>query len=354
MLRIAARNHLRATIVAAMTAVLFSTIIALPAGAAGKGGGRPRSKDTVAPSVSIASPAPGATVSGAITVSGSASDNGSVGTVNVAVDSSTPQPATGTSSWSALIDTAGLADGTHVITARAVDAAGNAGTASVTVSVANAPAPSPSPSSEPSPSPSPSPSPTAGASPPPDPGVLVTPEGVVINVDTASSWTALQVYDLLKANALDLAKIGPSLSVFVQDTQNSGVTTGSGCCVNGRYDSFTAYMFLDARPDKTFTIQPDATVAHEYGHVWTLYHLYMSQNGDWSSYLAARGLSADSRLDSTYAWMRTEIIADDYRLLFGSATAISQRPRHLNPYIADPRDVPGLRDFFLTWWGVPH
>ena len=49
--------------------------------------------------------------------------------------------------------------------------------------------------------------------------------------------------------------------------------------------------------------------------MWTLYHLYLSRQGDWSSYLSARGLEGDSRLDTSYAWSRTEIIADTMLML---------------------------------------
>ena len=44
------------------------------------------------------------------------------------------------------------------------------------------------------------------------------------------------------------------------------------------------------------------------------------------------------------------MIAEDYRLLFSSPTALAQWPNPMNSKITDPRDVPGLRDFFLSVW----
>jgi hypothetical protein len=101
-----------------------------------------------------------------------------------------------------------------------------------------------------------------------------------------------------------------------------------------------------------FLQRPDDVIAHEYGAVWGLYHLYISHGGDWTAYLSARGILGDPRLDSTFSWSRNEMIADDYRLLFGSPAAQSQAA-YLNPDIPDPRTVSGLRDFFLGVWALP-
>jgi hypothetical protein len=181
---------------------------------------------------------------------------------------------------------------------------------------------------------------------------MVTPEGTVIDVTTAGSWTAQHVYDLLKQNALpgDFAAIAPKLTIKVQDTYPSQTST-SVSTVDGRYQNFAAIMYLQGG-SSTFSSQPDAVVGHEYGHVWTLYHLYLSQQGAWASYLDARGLTGNASLDSSYAWTRQEIIADDYRLLFGSAAAISERPTHLNSSIPDPRNVAGLSSFLTSSWAV--
>ena len=292
--------------------------------------------DTTAPSVSISSPTAGATVGGTISVAGASSDGSGVAKVEVKVDSGSFNTASGTTSWTSSLDTTAYADGSHTITARAVDPSGNATTTSVTVTFANT-------STGPSPSPSPTSSPSSN--------YMVTPEGTIIEVNSAGSWTAEQIYQMLKENGLD-STIGPTLKVKVQDTTASQVVT-SASMSGGRYTSFKATMYLKG-VSSSFASRPNSTLSHEYGHVWSLYHLYMSQNGDWTSYLEARGILNDPRLDSTYNWSRHEIIADDYRLLFGSALAISERPTHLNSDLPDPRDVPGLRTFLQSYWTTYH
>ena len=64
----------------------------------------------------------------------------------------------------------------------------------------------------------------------------------------------------------------------------------------------------------------------------------------------SRGLLGDSRLDTSYGWSIGEIAADDYRLLFGSAEAVAQRPAHMNRELAHPDEVNGLRDYLLGPW----
>ena len=85
-------------------------------------------------SVSISSPAAGATVSGTITVSGAASARSKV---ELQVDSGAYQLASGTSSWSKSINTASYANGSHTLTARATNSAGTQVWASRTVTISN-------------------------------------------------------------------------------------------------------------------------------------------------------------------------------------------------------------------------
>jgi Bacterial Ig domain len=98
----------------------------------GGGGG-----DTTAPTASITAPTSGSTVSGTTTISANAADNVGVTRVDfyagsslVGSDSSAPYSV----SW----NTTGVANGSHSLTARAFDAAGNVGTSSaVSVTVSN-------------------------------------------------------------------------------------------------------------------------------------------------------------------------------------------------------------------------
>ena len=121
---------------------------------------------------------------------------------------------------------------------------------------------------------------------------------------------------------------------------------------NGVYTSFRATIYLKAVAGTVFPARPDDVVAHEYGCVWALYHLYMSHHGDWSLWLQARGILGDPRVDSTFSWSKNEMLADDYRMLFGSPAAQSEAA-YINPDVPDPRNVPGLRDFFLSVWATP-
>ncbi|HEX5297053.1 MAG TPA: alkaline phosphatase family protein [Streptosporangiaceae bacterium] len=101
------------------------------------------------PSVSITQPASGSTVSGTATVAGTAAAQGgaSISQVQVSVDNGTPQTATGTTSWSAGIDTTSLASGTHTITATVTDSNNLSATASITVNVSNGATACPAPPS---------------------------------------------------------------------------------------------------------------------------------------------------------------------------------------------------------------
>jgi hypothetical protein len=93
--------------------------------------------DTTPPAVSITAPANGATVSGAITVTASASDN--IGVVGVRFFLDGALAADDTSApYAVPWDTTGASHGSHTLTAIARDAAGNTGTsAPITVTVAN-------------------------------------------------------------------------------------------------------------------------------------------------------------------------------------------------------------------------
>jgi hypothetical protein len=94
--------------------------------------------DTTAPSVSVTAPTNGATVSGTVTVTASASDNVGVAGVQFLLDGVNLGAEDTASPYSVSWDTAAASNGTHTLTARARDAAGNATTsAAVTVTVNN-------------------------------------------------------------------------------------------------------------------------------------------------------------------------------------------------------------------------
>jgi hypothetical protein len=172
---------------------------------------------------------------------------------------------------------------------------------------------------------------------------------VTIIIESAGGWTVDQIYRLLMENALDLDVVGPTLTINVQDKDLSSTAAGVAGGP-GAYYNFSATVHLKG-VDSSFADKPDAILAHEFGHAWSLYHLYMTQQGDWSEWLEFRGIAADPRLDSTYPWSKTEMIAEDYRLLFSSPASLAQWPGQMNSDIPDARDVPGLAGFLENTWG---
>ena len=96
--------------------------------------------ESIPPTVALDSPADGSTVSGIVSVTGTAADNGAVAKVEVSIDDGGWNLAAGTTNWSFARNTQSLVNGTHTISARATDGSGNLSTiSSVTVRVINVP-----------------------------------------------------------------------------------------------------------------------------------------------------------------------------------------------------------------------
>ena len=178
-------------------------------------------------------------------------------------------------------------------------------------------------------------------------------------MSSAGSWTIAKVYQLMldaSAGPGDFARVAPMVDVQVQDTYASQTAT-SAVGGNGSYSYYHATIYLKG-VSSGFVSAPEATATHEYGHAWNLMHLYLDHGGDWSGFTTKRWSSADgsvtlaqdSRLNSSYSWDENEIMADDYRLLFGNSLAVSEWPNHLNTTIVDPRNQPGLKTWFQGTW----
>src|SRR5881296_3682162 len=90
------------------------------------------------PTVSISSPANGATVSGTTTVSGVASDGLTITSVQVSVDGGAFANASGTTNWSFSLNTNSLSNGPHTLSAKVNDSTGSATSPLVNFSVNNA------------------------------------------------------------------------------------------------------------------------------------------------------------------------------------------------------------------------
>ena len=94
--------------------------------------------DNVPPTVSMTAPANGATVSGSITLSATASDNLAVAGVQFLVDGTNTGAEDTTSPYSISFNTSTLTNGSHSFSARARDTAGNTTTSTtITVTVSN-------------------------------------------------------------------------------------------------------------------------------------------------------------------------------------------------------------------------
>jgi hypothetical protein len=98
----------------------------------------PSTTDTTPPTTSVTAPANGATVSGTVTVSASASDNVGVTQMQLFIDGTLVASNTNATALSFSWSTASVTNGSHTIVSKAFDAAGNVGTsATVTVTVSN-------------------------------------------------------------------------------------------------------------------------------------------------------------------------------------------------------------------------
>jgi hypothetical protein len=104
--------------------------------------------DTIQPNISIINPTEGSTVSGTVPVAVDATDNLGVTKVEYTQGGSLVGTST-TPPFNIDWDTSGLENILYVLTAKAYDAAGNAGSASVNVNVYNAPPPPPADTSSP-------------------------------------------------------------------------------------------------------------------------------------------------------------------------------------------------------------
>jgi len=161
--------------------------------------------------------------------------------------------------------------------------------------------------------------------------------GVVINSydDVVSAQDIYNRYQGLSLTGPEAPK-----TTIRFDISSTGSTTASASKSGSIYDSYSATSNLSYLG----WLDKNGELSHEYGHAWSLYHAYISQQDPtMASYIQARGLSGDSRLNTSYAWSVREIIAEDYRQLFGVSD--EQAITQLNRDIPLAKDVPGLKDF---------
>jgi len=154
--------------------------------------------------------------------------------------------------------------------------------------------------------------------------------------------TAQQLYNDLVGGYLIGAEAADVTVRF--DLGSTSVTNSSVQGTPGNYSGYAAvsYVAYDSWLD-----QGDATLFHEYGHAWSMYFAYLvQQDASWSGYLHARGLASDPRVGTSYEWDPREMIAEDYRQLFGSGNA--QAAAQMNPDIPSAASVAGLQNYLST------
>jgi hypothetical protein len=81
--------------------------------------------DVTPPTISLVTPSANATISGNLSVSGTAGDNVSVQKVEVELDNSPWVAASGTTIWNLSLNSSNFLNGPHVVSARSADASGN-------------------------------------------------------------------------------------------------------------------------------------------------------------------------------------------------------------------------------------
>jgi hypothetical protein len=110
------------------------------------------------------------------------------------------------------------------------------------------------------------------------------------------------------------------------------------------YSGYTATMYVTY---DTWIMSGDETLVHEYGHAWSKYHADITQQDpSFASYLQARGLTGNPNLGTNWMWEPSELIAEDYRQLFGTPNAASYP--QANTDLPPAASVPGLRSFLQS------
>jgi hypothetical protein len=206
-------------------------------------------------------------------------------------------------------------------------------------------------------------SPAGSSAPQPEPepslgGVAVgwhatrTYEGTTIVVSDGP-WSAPQIHEILMQNGLDPV-LGAHMTVRVETAYPPTRITWSGGSdrASGRVMRYPT-LWLDAWPGSEFSRSPDRTIAHLLGRLWVESYVRPVAGYFWPRYIKLRGLEGNALLDSARRWNREEILAEDYRLLFGSRAAIAQLPRPENGAVGDPRSIAGLRELLHATMAAP-
>lgn len=172
------------------------------------------------------------------------------------------------------------------------------------------------------------------------------PDGLRVESYT-DALAATDVLAVLDAGSLRGGEAASTTVQFGLDGTDYATTSVDG--VPGRYSGFRATV---RSAYVSYLDHPGALLFHEYGHAWARYHdTIVQQDGTYARYLEARGLTGDPRLGTGHAWAPEELIAEDFRQLFGSPTAAAQ-PQE-NRDIPPASQVAGLEPFLRSTYTVP-
>ena len=169
----------------------------------------------------------------------------------------------------------------------------------------------------------------------------------IVVLNTTNGITETQVREwFTKAGHEELTGLA---KVTIVNNGLSMASVGGGC-----YPDFSACWAYPANiqlEDDLLLSVPTYLVAHEYGHVWSNYFKWIYWRGSWNAYLQARGLLNDPRLNSTMCWTPEELIAEDYRELFGRSSI----PR-CDGFLGAPSawSIIGLRDWLALTFTQDH
>jgi hypothetical protein len=159
--------------------------------------------------------------------------------------------------------------------------------------------------------------------------------------------SAKAIYDDLMTGSL-IAGEAPNTTVRF----DFGDTSYTSTSVSGSAGSYSNYHAVSTVAYISWLDGGDQTLFHEYGHAWSLSYAYIvQQDAKLTAYLTVRGILNDPRLDTSHAWNRNELIAEDYRQLFGSTNA--QLAPQENTDLPPAAAVSGLRSFLSTTFMQP-
>lgn len=172
----------------------------------------------------------------------------------------------------------------------------------------------------------------------------------VTSVATAGGTVINSFDDVVPATDVSNALTHGTLLGAEQPLTTINFDYGASYTVVGVSGAPGSYANYQATVDLRYTDwvdQFDLPLFYEYGHAWSEYYMYIvQQDPGLTSYLRARGLNGNPAIGSNLLWDPTELIADDYRQLFGSANAESYAQN--NTAIPAASQVFGLKDFLQS------